>query len=96
MWVGVQVDEQLMHETRIIVLRIQFQCLFTDGNLQGCADAIVPGFLLIQIPIYYNLTSTGQQEIVFCQHMIGAIALADAAAQGHNIIGRISQMHSWC
>ena len=80
MRIGVEVNEQLVDEVGVVVLRIQFQRLFRDGYLQGGTDTVVPCFLLIQVLVDHNLPSTGQQEVVLGQHMVGAVALADGAS----------------
>ena len=55
MRITVEINQQLVLEVSIVILAIQFQCLFTDGYSQGCAHTVVPGFFLIQIGVYDNV-----------------------------------------
>lgn len=46
---AVDVDHHLVAEVCVVVLGIEFELLVGDGEVERCAQAVVPRFFLLQV-----------------------------------------------
>lgn len=80
MWITIEIHNHLMQKVGIVILRIDFQRLVSNGDVESRTDTHIPSLFLLQVWVDDDLSSTGEQIVVLCQNVIRAITLTDGTS----------------